>query len=140
MKKGCIIVESRDMPNILEIVQERHMKFVPKNWGLTMYLGNENKERLKNIDFGRNVEIFLISQMSELQYNTMFTTLKFWENVSYDKVLIFQPDSCLLREGIEDFLEWDYIGAEWKFYPYVGNGGLSLRSKDAMITVLKQEE
>ena len=48
---------------------------------------------------------------------------------------MFQHDSGLLREGIEEFLQWDYVGAPWKesaFWAHPkrkgGNGGLSLRN------------
>jgi hypothetical protein len=40
----------------------------------------------------------------------------------------------LLREGIDDFLQYDYIGAPIKNFPFPAmNGGLSLRSPKAML-------
>ena len=68
------------------------------------------------------------------------------------KVLVFQMDAVILNNDISKFLNWDYIGAPWseendvyvgineekniipklsKEYR-VGNGGLSLRSVNAM--------
>ncbi len=42
----------------------------------------------------------------------------------------------LLRTGIEQFFEYDYIGAPWKWCEeYAGNGGLSLRNPRVMIEV-----
>jgi len=45
----------------------------------------------------------------------------------------------LLRTGIEEFYEWDYVGAPWKFQQHGGNGGLSLRNPKAMIEVIKRK-
>ncbi len=41
----------------------------------------------------------------------------------------------MLRKGIEEFLEWDYIGAPWKFQEHGGNGGLSLRNPSVMFNI-----
>ena len=54
---------------------------------------------------------------------------------------MFQNDSMLLKSGIEEFLKWDYIGAPWKTPKegcFVGNGGLSLRTKDKMIEITEK--
>ena len=47
----------------------------------------------------------------------------------------------LLKSGIEEFLKWDYIGAPWekpKEGCFVGNGGLSLRTRDKMIEITEK--
>jgi hypothetical protein len=51
--------------------------------------------------------------------------------------LIFQHDSGLFR-SVDEFLEWDYIGAPWLFQEYGGNGGLSIRNPKAMIETIKE--
>jgi hypothetical protein len=114
MKKGAIIIENRNIPN-LDYIIRGHMKFLP-DWGFIHY-----KADIKTMD----------------DYNKLITSVKFWESVPFDKVLIFQHDSKILRPGIDEFLEWDYVGAPWKFQLHGGNGGFSLRSKKAMIDTLK---
>ncbi len=42
----------------------------------------------------------------------------------------------LLRNGIDEFMKYDYIGAAWTWQQFGGNGGLSLRSKKAMLDVI----
>ena len=58
--------------------------------------------------------------------------------------LLFQTDSMICkpyRERIYDFMEYDYVGAPWHEvvrYPWktqVGNGGLSLRRRSAMVRI-----
>jgi alpha-N-acetylglucosamine transferase len=70
-------------------------------------------------------------------YNKILTDTRFWEMLPYDRVLIFQHDSMLLREGIDEFLQYDFIGAPIKNFPFPAmNGGLSLRSPQAMIEAI----
>ena len=48
-----------------------------------------------------------------------------------------------LKNNIENFIEYDYIGAPWENSQhgyYVGNGGFSLRNKNLMIQILEQYE
>lgn len=51
--------------------------------------------------------------------------------VTTDHVLIIQSDGFITNPEcwMDDFLNYDFIGAPWPFPPYVGNGGFSLRSR-----------
>jgi len=113
MRYGAVIIDNIT-PNIDEVF-DRHRKFLP-NW----YILHFCNSTIKSIS----------------DYNTLLTSLDFWQDIPFDKVLIFQHDSGLLRHGIDDFLQYDYIGAAWQFQDHGGNGGLSLRSKDTMIKIL----
>jgi hypothetical protein len=57
-----------------------------------------------------------------------------------EHLLIFQPDSIFCANSpktVNDFLEWDWIGAPWsKTAQYGGNGGLSLRKISRILDVL----
>lgn len=121
MKCGAVIVENRKL-NIPEIV-ERHKRFLPSDWQIL---------HLK-YDFIKTQD----------DYTNLFTSVEFWRTLPFDKVLIFQHDSGLLRPGIEKFLQYDYVGAPFlnpKLYGVNGkggNGGLSLRGRDAMIKTIE---
>jgi len=109
-----VIVENRYPFEEVKAIAERHVKFIP---GLqTIMLNNHD-----------------VSSMQD--YNKLLTSLAFWEPLP-ERVLIFQHDSGILREGIEEFMEWDYVGAPWKFQERGGNGGLSLRTRDQMIACI----
>jgi hypothetical protein len=115
MKYGAVIIENRfDVAPIIK----SHGKFIPKDWTIRSYSSLDIK--------------------SIKDYNTLLTSIEFWDSLPFDKILIFQHDSGLLRDGIEEFFEWDYIGAPWKFQHHGGNGGLSWRSKSAMIECIMQ--
>ncbi len=136
---GACIVETRPITNLSEIIIDRHLKYLPKDWGLTIYCSHLNHEFIKDIDFGRETNIIVLENpdLTVHGYNSMLKSDGFWKSLPYDKVLIFQSDSRLMKEGIEEFLEWDYVGAPWMFQDHGGNGGLSLRSVDVMREVLR---
>jgi hypothetical protein len=71
------------------------------------------------------------------EYNGKLTSLAFWESIKEENILIIQNDSELLRHGLEEFYQWDYVGAPWTFQEHGGNGGLSFRKKSAMIDCIK---
>ena len=94
--------------------------------------------------------------------NRMFKLASFWKRMNADRVLYFEPDTVLCKNSshtITDFLEWEYIGAPWLgpwfkeqqhlpeaqqtadwnvWQMWGGNGGLSLRSPQAMIACIKK--
>jgi hypothetical protein len=75
----------------------------------------------------------------------MFTDIKLYRDILFpaEHLLVFQPDSIFCANApttLNDFLEYDWIGAPWsKTAKYGGNGGLSLRKVSKIIEVLKKE-
>lgn len=117
-KCGAVIIETRPIPNLQDII-EGHLRFLPKGWGLKVF------DKVK------------INSMSD--YNRLLTSKDFWYRLPFDKVLIFQSDSMLLRNGIEDFLEYDFCGAPLYHVDFPAmNGGLSLRSRKMMLKVISK--
>ncbi len=133
------MVETRPIPNLFEIIQEGHLKYIPLSWGLTLFLSEQNKHLITRDMFeGRNVEIIILpfNNFSVGDYNNLLTCRDFWECIESEKILIFQSDSVILRHGIEEFTNCDYVGACWDFPPFVGNGGFSLRTKSFMLKII----
>ena len=110
-------------------------------WGLQIFCGCDNHEYIMDMvkDWGEVIVINLeIPSLTKVEYNTLFIDVEFWKTVKGDKVFTFQLDSILLRSGIDEFLDYDYIGAPWrkpKEGSYVGNGGLSLRTRNVMLEI-----
>lgn len=131
---GAVIVETRALPNLVDLINN-HMKHL-QGWGLTIYCSNENYLVLNK--YFKDAKIVNIkNQINELTYNYMLCSKEFWESIEYDNILIFQHDSMLLRGGVEEFIGIDYIGAPIKHIAYPAmNGGLSLRTKKAMLDTL----
>ena len=74
-------------------------------------------------------------------YNRLLLTPAFWELFPEDRLLVMQEDSCLFDGDLAPFLKYDYVGAPWVHTEEnahgVGNGGFSLRSRHAMLRVLR---
>jgi hypothetical protein len=73
-------------------------------------------------------------------YNNLLKGPRIWDilaTMGISKILTVQDDGFLIRYGAERFLEYDYVGAPWESRGTynadgVGNGGLSIRSVQAM--------
>lgn len=139
--KGAVIVETREVRNFGLIVKN-HLHFLPPTYGLTVFHSNRNKNFVGNElhDIaGVNYVNTGDSHLNEASYNRMLASEWFWKLVPYQKTLIFQVDSLLLRKGVELFEGYDYCGACWKHINnQVGNGGLSLRTNELMLQIIKK--
>jgi hypothetical protein len=112
-----VLVDNRDVD--LDSIVKKHTKFLPKEWKTIIY------------------RPYWIKSTND--YNKFITTIWFWEDLrEYERVLIIQHDSELLRFGIDEFLEYDYVGAPWTFQLKGGNGGLSLRNPKVMLKCLSK--
>jgi hypothetical protein len=98
-----------------------------------------SKREIKMVDLGVNNLILN-------QYNLLFFSHYFYDKIETETFLVFQTDTLISDKYVDtiyDFLEYDYIGAPWKFdnkddYDCVGNGGLSLRKKSKMIEMINK--
>jgi hypothetical protein len=160
MKKlGAVIIEDRKITDFYRIVKE-HMKYLPKDTDILIYTSESTEKEYKkllkedNIQFRRypsnlavpktmiNIAGFDELMKSNdrmkplLNYCLFMTSREFWIDLyEYERVLIFQTDTGLLREGIEEFLDYDYIGApcySWVGDKSIQNGGLSIRNPRIM--------
>lgn len=118
MKYGIVIIENRFEDSKVREHIDNHKKFLPEGWG-SFYVKDEKIKTLND-------------------YNKLLTSKEFWEAIPFDKVLITQMDAEMLRPGIEEFLEYDYIGAPLYHIDFpCMNGGFSLRDKKAMLDVIR---
>ena len=139
MDKAVVIVETRHID--VDLVINNHMPFLDKGWELVVFHGPHNghifeKLTKHRLNLGRDID--------KNGYSDVLVSQDFWLSIPAEKILIFQHDSGLLRTGIEEFLEWDYVGAPWfggiggQPYPLSGgNGGLSLRTRSVMLNIVR---
>jgi len=137
----AVIIEPRPLPH-LEYVIRNVMHFLGEGWGLYIVGSNSNREHLIEITRGWNhvtMEILDVDNLSREEFRAMRKNHKYWGRLKGKKLLCFESDTLLCRQGIHEFTEFDYIGAPWgEKYAVsdvvrVGNGGLSIRSRQAMI-------
>lgn len=133
MKLAAIIIETRPLKDLVEIINEHHMKFLPTGTDLIIYHSYDNEQMMKENFPTAAFQNLGNAPMTMRDYNNFLTNPVFWSALNnYDRVLIFQHDSRLLRTGIEEFYPYEYVGSPWIFQNHGGNGGLSLRCPKKM--------
>jgi hypothetical protein len=149
--KFCVIVEPREHILLEKVIRNFMFLLTKKNWGLIIFHGNKNKGFVNNIIKGWSNVITHNLNVQNLEissYNKLLKSIEFWtilKNYNCEHSLIFQTDTLLLKDNLDDFLEYDYIGAPWnpslsltkRKNVYVGNGGLSLRKVSKMIEYIQ---
>uniref|UniRef100_A0A6C0LYT2 DUF5672 domain-containing protein n=1 Tax=viral metagenome TaxID=1070528 RepID=A0A6C0LYT2_9ZZZZ len=144
-ENNAVLIEFRPMIH-LEYIIRRFIYYLGKEWMYTIVCGKDNYDTITNIvnKLSNNITIvnLNISVKCVNEYNKVLLTPSFWERLDGKKILIHQEDSIIFKHFDNKYLKYDYIGAPWnkKFFQItknnVGNGGLSLRSKDLMIYIL----
>lgn len=115
----AVIIENRGIDD-LDLIVDAHMMHLPE-W---------------HLDVIKDIPIKTLND-----YNRLLTSETFWEKYQdYERVLIFQSDSMILRKGIEAFMEYDYYGAPWTFQQTGGNGGLSIRNPKKCLSLVKHRK
>ena len=142
--KRAVYIELRKLPHSEVIIRNCILKLGDK-WAHTIITCNENYLYYLNMSKHIHINIEVINykiNSTHNEYNNLLLTTNFWNNISSEKILIYQSDSFIFKDNISDFIEWDYIGASFSKYKMmladnqVGNGGLSLRSKSKMLEIL----
>lgn len=139
-----VLIETREHPNMARVLANMSCMF--PNAALTIIHSRSNQAFVKDIFGNKPCNIRLICSLPDTltmaEYSRMLLTTEFWDQITCDKVLMFQMDTGVFTNSILRFLHFDYIGAPWQVdwsesssSPpcFVGNGGLSLRSRGAML-------
>jgi hypothetical protein len=138
----AIIVEPRNHVHLLPAVHAMMCSLGPSA-ALKIYHGRRNialAQEVATREAG-TCELLETDDMTIEQYNELLTSEEFWETVPNERVVIFQCDVLALGRALPSGLDrWAYVGAPWSSrHPVarseVGNGGLSYRSRSAMLTI-----
>jgi hypothetical protein len=142
-EKFAVILEPRREP-LLEYVLKNVMHFLGEGWGLQIFAGNKNEDYVREIT--RNwktvhIENIGVDNLRREEFRALRKDPEFWKKMRGETLLCFETDTLLCRRGVDEFLGYDFIGAPWTekmaISPTVriGNGGLSVRRRDAMIDI-----
>lgn len=140
--RAAVIIETRPY-FFLPMVIRNTMFFLGERWNLHVFCGELSHGYIQQSLDGWNVRIVKfpgVFRLSVEDYNGIVTSPTFWQNFSEDKLLLFQSDSLLCAENIEEFSGYDFIGAPCGRFDeqFIANGGLSLRTRRAMIDCLSR--
>jgi hypothetical protein len=140
----AVFIEFRDFPHVEFLIRNTILKLGHK-WCHTVICGNLNYNLIESIckSISPNINIIKIDvdNMTQTEYSKFLTTSEFWNLLRGEKILIYQEDSIIFKNNIQEFIEYDFIGAPFLKTTNdtpncVGNGGLSLRSKSKMTEVI----
>ena len=144
----AVFIEFRILPHLEFLIRNTILK-LGNEWCHTIVCGNLNYAHMKNLcnSISPNINVIRLNynNLNQSTYSILLATTKFWNMFHGTKILIYQEDSILFKTNIRDFIEWDYIGAPWQNHQndttkLVGNGGLSLRTKQIMLDVIAKQD
>jgi hypothetical protein len=143
-KYEAVLIEYRQFPH-LEFLIRNMISKLGCDWSHTVVCGNINYDYMVNICNSISPNIHVIrtdyDSLNQTTYSKFMASVEFWNMFHGEKILIYQEDSIIFKNNINDFIKWDYIGAPWPKTQNdnmncVGNGGFSLRTKQCMINVI----
>lgn len=151
MKYTAVIIEPRKHAAI-EFVLKNALHCLSDDWSIVFFHGNHNGDYVRNIvkDLDRIQLVHLpIDNLTLMEYSELLATKSIIYDYLTEVFLIFQTDSMIFEENkelINDFLEYDYVGAPWLICNYyitqicdfIGNGGFSLRRKSKMLEIIEK--
>lgn len=115
-KTNAALIVAVNVDGTFTEVVHKVMSHLPPDWGLIVVYSRYSEffvryalRNTKNVRFISVPEWYSITSTSD--YNKLMFSSQFWRSIRAMKVLLFQPDSIILRNGIEPFMEYDYIGA-----------------------------
>lgn len=153
--KAVLVVDNRPNPmSVFAALVTLHNLENPAAWDVVVFTStpaqNYYKSYLPACAKVVPLDVLDEAQFDVATYNEYLKTPNFWNCLAacgYKKVLMVQDDGFIVRPGVEEFLEFDYVGAPWVTCPanqelsvltnMVGNGGCSLRSVDAMLQIAR---
>lgn len=150
--KAAVIIETRRSGQVIPLILHFAAVLGP-DWPIVIYTSPENfgsfstaHSLLRLQKAGRIVVRALAEGVYFPNWDSVsgFLTSKWmWEDLApAEHILIFQSDSVLCANSVrsvEDFFEWDLIGAP--ILPNFGigyNGGLSLRKRSSILRILDE--
>ena len=145
-KKEAVLIEYRCFPH-LEFLIRNIINKLGDEWSYTVICGNLNYNFMIDMcgKISHNIKIIRTKydNLNQSTYSDFLSSLEFWNLIFGEKILLYQEDSIIFKSNINDFINWDYIGAPWPIeqndnFKCVGNGGFSLRTKQCMIDVINK--
>ena len=146
--KYCVIVEPREHPYLINVIKNFMFLLRNKGYGLIIFHGTTNESFIKTaLDGWPNVKYHNLNKpnLTIVEYNNLYKSISFWDILlmhNCEHALTFETDSVLLKDSIDDYLEYDYIGAPWKdVHPAmnvltIGNSGFCLRKPVIMKEII----
>lgn len=154
-RKLALLVETRPLPHLPALFT--HMTtIIPPEWTFK-FMGSaealsfmRSSPTISRFEESGKLELMPIPGNYSLKdretISQMFTDIHLYRDLlaPAEHLLVWQPDSIFCANAprtLNDYLEWDWVGAPWsKAAAYGGNGGLSLRKVSKIVEVLTNKK
>ena len=142
-KFETVFIDFRVIDHVEFLIRNVIYKF-NDNWCHTVVCGNNNYEYMKILceSISKNIKIIKldIDNLNQKTYSNLLQTKEFWNLFHSEKIFLYQEDTLVFKDNIEDFIEFDFIGAPWNKKNLGYNGGCCLRTRDIMLKCLEKEK
>ena len=141
----AVLIEYRKLPHLEFLLRNAIYKLGGKYWSFSVICGIDNYDYMvdlcSTISTSINVIKTNVNNLNQSSYSDLLSCKYFWNLLHGEKILIYQEDSCIFRNNIDNYLQFDYIGAPWPLTQNdnsynVGNGGFSLRTRKIMLEII----
>ena len=141
----AVLIEYRIFPHLEFLIRNTILK-LGKKWSYTVICGTNNYDFMVEMcgNISTNIKIIKTNfdNLTPSEYSEMLTSTWFWDLFDGYKILIYQEDSIIFKENVDEFLLFDFIGAPFPKGQNdtpncVGNGGLSIRTKLIMKEIIE---
>ena len=139
-----VLLIFEEYPHI-EIILRNTINKLPSTWSHTIFCCVKNYEFIKKMVSTISNDIKIICYngcIDTLQdYNKLMVKSDFWNSFNGNKLLLYNELSMVLGNNIDDFMDYDFIGAPWKQevnLKCVGNGSFSIRNKKIMLEIIEK--
>ena len=146
----AVIIEPRRHPLLGPVLRNFMFYLAPRGWGLLIFHGTDNALYVREVTAGWSHVHFrqldIEEETKEVAYSKLLTDKDLWTSIPAEHVLVFQTDCFLRDDAIERWMAYDYVGAPWsnwverRLRDKVGNGGLSLRKRSAILRCLEEHQ
>ena len=141
-----VLVEPRQHEFAKGVLANALHAFRSKPWNLRIVTSTSSREFYCSLFPDIDLTIATLppeqQDLSLKEYSKLLTSAAFWNAIPEENILIIQTDTLILNSHIEDFMQYDFIGANY-FNPadqaiWSGgmNGGFSFRHRSAMLRCL----
>jgi len=151
---AIVLFETRELEHLEFTLKYTYSQLQNNFWSAYIFCSPINVDGIKSMLQGYNVHFVVIDtefnrKIEDINdYNRLLLSKRLWKyfiSQGIEKILLFQEDSILFRTGVEDYLQYDYIGAPWnnkkhgKMCPLeYGNGGLTIRNTQLSLKLLQE--
>jgi hypothetical protein len=149
--KVAVISDTQYTPRMIPLIIHFQSVLGP-DWPIVFYTSKQNRDQhftnqsaiwKRAVDLG-SIQVRIIPDEFDISQrhgvNLWMSRPWFWEQLAPAKhVLIFQADAMICGNSvrtIDDFLQWDFIGAILSGDSNLYNGGLSLRNRTMLLDIL----